>query len=250
MTKTERWYAVVEELRAVSPRPRSAQWLADRFEVSRRTIERDLDGLLQAGVPLYARPGRTGGWVLDRSATLGTPALDAAEMTALAVGVSLLAGTPFADAGRMAMRKLIGSLGDGRRRETDESAARVGLFRETAPAPSVPLAVQRALRDRRVLRVEYVDADGVVTSREIEPIGFVGSDRWYLVAWCRLRAGVRGFRLDRVRSVDVLAEIAPPRDIDLITAGGDHAMELLDPAGNSDSTVSRSGPRIGCTPTT
>lgn len=242
MTKTERWYAVVEELRAVSPRPRSAQWLADRFEVSRRTIERDLDGLLQAGVPLYAMAGRTGGWVLDRSATLGTPALDAAEMTALAVGVSRLAGTPFAEDGRTAMRKLIGSLGDGPRRATDEAAARVALLRGTTPAVSVPKAVQRALRDRRVLRLEYVGADGTVTTREIEPIGFVGSDRWYLVAWCRLRAGVRGFRLDRVRSVEVLAETAPQRDIDLTTTGGDHhPMDPLDPAGNSDSTVSQSG---------
>jgi predicted DNA-binding transcriptional regulator YafY len=238
VTKTERWYAVVEELRAVSPRPRSAQWLADRFEVSRRTIERDLDGLLQAGVPLYPRAGRTGGWVLDRSATLGPPALDTAEVTALAVAVSRLTGTPFAEAGRTAMRKLVGSLAEGPRRQAHESASRVAFLRDPDPAVSVPLAVQRALRDRRVLRVRYGDAAGVVTSREIEPIGFVGSDRWYLVAWCRLRDGVRGFRMDRIRAVEVLSEVAPQRDIDLEATATGYEIELLDPAGNSDNTVS------------
>jgi len=238
VTKTERWYALVEELRAVSPRPRSAQWLADRFEVSRRTVERDLDGLLQAGVPLYAQAGRTGGWVLDRSATFGAPALEAAEVTALAVGVSLLAGTPFAAAGRSALARLVGSLADGSRRDADAAASRVAIVREEGSAGSVPLAVQRALRDRRVLWLEYADAAGVVTAREVEPVGFLGGDQWYLVGWCRLRDGVRGFRLDRIRQVRVLAEVAPLREIDLTAVAVGHRVDLLDAAGNSDTTVS------------
>jgi predicted DNA-binding transcriptional regulator YafY len=61
MNRTDRLDALVEELRAVSPRPRSASWLAGRFEVSRRTILRDLDALSQAGVPVWAEPGRSGG---------------------------------------------------------------------------------------------------------------------------------------------------------------------------------------------
>ena len=67
MNRTDRLYAIVEELRAVSPRPRSASWLADRFEVSRRTIERDISALQQTGVPVWAEPGRTGGRVRARS---------------------------------------------------------------------------------------------------------------------------------------------------------------------------------------
>lgn len=226
MTKTERWYAVVEELRAVAPRPRSAQWLADRYEVSRRTIERDLDGLLQAGVPLYSRPGRTGGWVLDAGATLSTPALTGAEVTALAVGVRLLAGTPFAADARLAMQKLRGTLGDRGRREADEVAARVGIVREPA-RESVPRAVQRALRDRRVLRLEYAAADGEVTAREVEPLGFVGSEQWYLVGWCRLRDAVRGFRMDRIKAVEVLAEAAPAREVDLTGVATGRQVDLL-----------------------
>src|SRR2546429_7766668 len=61
MNRTDRLYALVEELRAVTPQPRSARWLACRFEVSSRTVERDIGALQQAGVPIYAEPGRTGG---------------------------------------------------------------------------------------------------------------------------------------------------------------------------------------------
>lgn len=232
MTKTERWYAVVEELRAASPRPRSAQWLADRFEVSRRTIERDLDGLLQAGVPLYALPGRTGGWVLDASATLGTPALDGAELTALAVAVRLLAGTPFAADGRLAIQKLCGTLGESGRRDANAAASRVGIVRDRRAPESVPRVLQRALRDRNVLRLEYAAADGEVTAREVEPLGFVGGDQWYLAAWCRLRDAVRGFRLDRIKTVEVLAETAPVRDVDLTGVATGRQIDLLDMVGN------------------
>ncbi|GAB3860390.1 helix-turn-helix transcriptional regulator [Dactylosporangium cerinum] len=53
MNRTDRLYALVEELRAVAPRPRSARWLATRFEVSTRTIERDIGALQESGVPIW-----------------------------------------------------------------------------------------------------------------------------------------------------------------------------------------------------
>ncbi len=62
MDRTDRLYAIVEELRAVAPQPRSARWLAERFEVSTRTIERDASALQQSGVAIYAEPGRRGGY--------------------------------------------------------------------------------------------------------------------------------------------------------------------------------------------
>jgi hypothetical protein len=67
MNRIDRLYALVEELRAAGPRGRTARQLAEHFELSVRTIERDLSALGQAGVPLATKQGRTGGYTLDRS---------------------------------------------------------------------------------------------------------------------------------------------------------------------------------------
>ncbi|NED51038.1 HTH domain-containing protein, partial [Micromonospora aurantiaca] len=98
MNRTDRLYALVEELRAVSPRPRSASWLARRFEVSTRTVERDISALQGAGVPIWAEPGRTGGYVVDRARTLPPVNLTPAEAVAMAVALHRLGGSPFAPA--------------------------------------------------------------------------------------------------------------------------------------------------------
>ena len=85
MNRTDRLYALVEELRAVAPRPRSARRLAERFEVSVRTIERDIGALQQAGLPIWAEPGRTGGYVIDASATLGPAGFTLDEALAILI---------------------------------------------------------------------------------------------------------------------------------------------------------------------
>ena len=88
MNRTDRLYALVEELRAVSPRPRSARQLAARYEVSTRTIERDILALQESGVPIYAEPGRCGGYVIDKTRTLPPMNFTAAEMVAIAVSLA------------------------------------------------------------------------------------------------------------------------------------------------------------------
>ena len=95
MNRTDRLYALVEEMRAVAPRPRSARWLAGRFEVSVRTVERDISALQQSGVPIYAEPGRTGGYCLDKARTLPPVNLTPGEAVAMALALRRLEGTPF-----------------------------------------------------------------------------------------------------------------------------------------------------------
>lgn len=215
MNRTDRLYALVEELRAVSPRPRSARWLAERFEVSTRTVERDLNALQQSGVPIYAEPGRTGGYVLDKARTLPPLTITPAEATALAVGLHALTGTPFAADARGALRKVLAVLPAHDRAAVREFAARVQLIADREQPPDVPGVLREALTSRRVLRLRYADAQGAVTERLVEPLGFLGGERWYLIGWCRLRSAVRGFRLDRVEEAHALDETAPERRIDL-----------------------------------
>ncbi|MBR7678106.1 WYL domain-containing protein, partial [Streptomyces daliensis] len=66
----------------------------------------------------------------------------------------------------------------------------------------------------RVLRLAYGDREGDTTTRDVEPLGYVGSPyHWYLVGWCRLRDAVRVFRTDRIVSVTVTAEVPAPREL-------------------------------------
>ena len=85
VNRTDRLYALVEELRACAPRRRSARELALLYEVSGRTIERDMGALQQAGVPIYADAGRSGGYTADKSLALRQLNFSPAEAVAVAV---------------------------------------------------------------------------------------------------------------------------------------------------------------------
>ncbi|MEU5940384.1 WYL domain-containing protein [Micromonospora sp. NPDC047548] len=207
MNRTDRLYALVEELRAVSPRPRSARWLAGRFEVSTRTIERDIAALQGSGVPIWAEPGRTGGYAVDRAHTLPPVNLTAAEAVAMAVALHRLGGTPFAGAGATALRKVLAVMPAADAAEAHRLAGRVHLIGD-GPATPVPATVADAVSARRVLRLRYADRAGTASVREVEPLGYLGNPRhWYLLAWCRLRDGLRCFRTDRILGVEALPEV-------------------------------------------
>ncbi|MEV0644642.1 HTH domain-containing protein [Phytomonospora sp. NPDC050363] len=106
MNRADRLYALVEELRAVSPRPRSARWLAERFGVSVRTVERDLRTLQEGGVPIHAETGRKGGYVVDRPRTLPPLFVTAEEAVAMTVALRLLRSGPFAEPAGSVLHKL------------------------------------------------------------------------------------------------------------------------------------------------
>ncbi|GAA0813520.1 helix-turn-helix transcriptional regulator [Spirilliplanes yamanashiensis] len=219
MNRTDRLYALVEELRAVAPRPRSARWLATRFEVSTRTVERDISALQQSGVPIWAEPGRTGGYALDKAGTLPPVNLTPAEAVAMALALHRLAGTPFHASAATALRKVLAVMPPAAATAARELAARIHVA-GPGPATPVPAVVADALTARRVLRIGYADRGGAPSARDIEPLGYVGTPHhWYLVAWCRLRDAVRAFRTDRITSAVPLAERVTrdlsPGDIDL-----------------------------------
>src|SRR6478736_5374759 len=106
MNRTDRLYALVEELRSRAPRTMRAAELARRFEVTTRTIERDLLALQEAGVPIWAQPGPGGGYSLNVEATLPPLNLTPAEAAAIATALAATRAMPFADAGRSALQKL------------------------------------------------------------------------------------------------------------------------------------------------
>jgi predicted DNA-binding transcriptional regulator YafY len=212
VNRTDRLYALVEELRAVAPRPRSARWLAGKFEISVRTAERDISALQQAGVPIYAEPGRTGGYCLDKAHTLPPVNLTPGEAVAMAVALRRMSDTPFRATAGSALRKLVAAMQVDDAAEARDLAGRIHLFEDVDSVPAMPRRVADAVDTGRVLRIGYCDREGTITLREIEPLGYVGkSTHWYLVAWCRNRNALRVFRTDRIASVTVTAEVPVPR---------------------------------------
>jgi predicted DNA-binding transcriptional regulator YafY len=138
VNRTDRLYAVVEELRAAAPRPRSARQLARKYEVSTRTIERDILALQDAGVPVYAETGRLGGYVIDPAFTLPPVNFTAPEMVAIAVSLAGADGTPFAYAARSALRKVLAAAPAGQLTEAAELMDRIRLIGTDRPAGCGP----------------------------------------------------------------------------------------------------------------
>lgn len=195
----------------MSPRPRSARWLSDRFGVSTRTIERDLSALQQSGVPIWAESGRSGGYCLDTAHTLAPLGFTVDEVLAVMVALGALATSPFRASATSALRKVVAVTENQSLRQTADLATRIHLLGdENASAAPDDLAV--ALRTGQVLGIRYTDRDGVATERDVEPMGFVGKgDNWYLIAWCRLRDELRAFRSDRITRTELMIERAPRR---------------------------------------
>ncbi|MDQ1583975.1 MAG: hypothetical protein QOF36_2029 [Microbacteriaceae bacterium] len=169
MNRTDRLYAFVEELRAIAPRPRSGRWLANRFDVSVRTIERDVSALQQAGTPIWAEPGRTGGYCLDPLRTLPPVNLTPPEAVAMALALEAMAGTPFQQSAQAALRKLVAVMHDNDAVAARKLAARVHLLGSGTARPSVPALIADALSAGNVLRISYQDRDGIPTCAKSNP---------------------------------------------------------------------------------
>jgi predicted DNA-binding transcriptional regulator YafY len=213
VNRTDRLYALVEELRAVAPRPRTARQLADHFEVSVRTIERDLGALMEAGVPLYARTGPGGGYALDKAHTLPPVNFTPDEAIAVAVALARPASSPMATALGTALRKVVAAMPEAQATLAHRLAGRIALFEAPSDVrPAAAATLEEALLRSRVVEIGYEDRHGRVSARVIEPQALVGSEKdWYLVAHCRLRDDTRVFRLDRVSTARLTGETAPER---------------------------------------
>lgn len=196
MRRLERLHAITNHLRARAPRTVSASALAERFGVSRRTIERDLRSLGDAGVPIYGVDGRTGGYTILPEHSMPALQLSAREAAACVAALTLLDHSPLAPHARTALDKLRTALP-----APMLAAEGVGAALLTVPGTTTlsSAAWLDALRDRVLVELVY---SGEPAARLVEPYTTLhGGGSWYLVGWCRTKHAVRGFRTDRVHSL-------------------------------------------------
>lgn len=216
MNRTDRLYAIVEELRVAGPKGRTSRWLAERFEVSTRTIKRDITALEESGVPIWAAEGRGGGYRLRREAALPPLTFTDGEATAIAVALASEPGLPFGPDGHTALAKLLGAMQPSQRDATARLASRIWMRLPTATArTAASRTLDEALRQQVVVNIDYRDSHGRQTrSRPVEPLAFARTHgHWFLLAWCRRRQAGRWFRLDRVLAARPTREPFSPRDL-------------------------------------
>jgi predicted DNA-binding transcriptional regulator YafY len=231
MNRTDRLYALVDELRARAPRLMRASELAERFEVTTRTIERDLLALQEAGVPIWAQPGPGGGYSLNVDATLPPLNLTPAEAAAIATALAVTRAMPFAEAGRSALQKLSGVMASAPKSTASRlvSQIRVAQGPRSSPDQSVAEVIQQALIDSVAVEMRYRDFGGNETVRVVEPGGLVGTRHgWYLAAYCRMRQAPRAFRLDRIAGATLTGEHFTERSLDSLLP--ELPFELAEPA--------------------
>lgn len=193
---------------ALSARKRlRAEDLQREFNVSVRTVYRDLRALAEAGFPIEGTPGD--GYTVPASTMLKPLTLTSDEAEALLIATRLLeAGGDEALRARLltAVVKLESALSVEAARRLRQTRRKVLSVEGRRTIPLAPLLA--AINDRQVLRISYDGiARGERTERTIEPLGMVRfQDTWQVAAYCRLREDLRVFRADRIAALTPTGE--------------------------------------------
>lgn len=183
----------------------TAQDLAERLEVSERTIYRDMDALSSAGVPVIAERGQGGGWSLLDSYQTTLTGLNLAEIQALFLPrpTHLLADLGWNQAFEAALLKLLSALPTANRQQAEAVSQRIHLDptgwqhweEEMAAFP----ILQTAIWQERQLQLVYERSDGRLVERLVNPLGLVAKGSvWYFIA--SINEEIRSYRISRVKS--------------------------------------------------
>jgi predicted DNA-binding transcriptional regulator YafY len=179
--------------------------LADRLDISLRTVRRDVDRLRELGYPIAAVKGPDGGYRLSAGTELPPLLFDDEQAVALTVALQIAAttqGSGLADAAARALTTVRQVMPSRLRHRVDTLAVTAVDRPTTRPASAVDgavlLTISAAVRAHEVLRFDYGDSDGA-PPRRAEPHHVITWDRrWYLIAWDLDRGDWRTFRADRI----------------------------------------------------
>jgi predicted DNA-binding transcriptional regulator YafY len=197
----------------------SAPELAKRFEVSARTIYRDIEALCEAGIPIVAYPGAGGGYGIMEDFKIDRSLLKPGEIGQLSSTLgSLSKAIGDARLGQVADRlKALRSRSAPAREE--RTSPENYLFIELAPAAREREKIgvlRRAIEEGRLVVFSYVDSGGRASRRSAEPYALVFTwQAWYLYAFCRARDDFRLFKIARMKDLALAPERFRRREVDL-----------------------------------
>ncbi len=202
MRRADRLFQIVQYLRG--GRLTTARMLADRLEVSERTIYRDIADLIGSGVPIDGEAGV--GYLMRDGYDLPPLMFTHKEITALVAGARLIkawGGAEMAAAAEEALVKINAVLPDRDRVHAEAVPVHSVSSPELSDAVREKIDRIEAACDTRLrLSLDYADAEGSETTRIIRPLGlWFWGKVWTIVGWCELREDFRMFRLDRIRDM-------------------------------------------------
>jgi predicted DNA-binding transcriptional regulator YafY len=202
-----------------TPREWSGTELAERLEVTTRTIRRDVDRLRGLGYPVEATRGSVGGYRLVAGKALPPLLLDDEEAVAIAVGLRAAAGSAvdgIEEASLRALTKLEQVLPSRLRYRVGALGSAVVSMTGGGPRvdPAALTVLAGAIANHECVRFAYRAGDGAESRRHAEPQRLVATGRrWYLVAWDLARDDWRIFRVDRLTGVTATGARAAPREL-------------------------------------
>jgi predicted DNA-binding transcriptional regulator YafY len=175
--------------------------LAERFGVSTRTIYRDIDELSSAGVPVFTNKGSGGGISLLDNYAINKALLTEHERDSLLLALKTLQATKYPE-----IDAILEKIGAVFKKATSKDWVQI----EFSPWGSGPneenkfLDIKRAILESKIVTFDYINADGILSHRKIEPMLLsFKSQAWYVWGYCTTRRDFRTFRISRIRNLDV-----------------------------------------------
>lgn len=182
----------------------TGQELADHFEVSLRTIYRDIDKISEAGIPIASIGGKGGGFYIMESYDLDKLFLSKNELQAL---VPIMDNLRFLFGKNKQFNDIVLKLENAYKNEEsdyDKLSINISHFSMENELKEYLYIINKAIEDSKLLKFNYINRNMEYIERITEPIkiSFVGG-HWYLTAYCRTRGGYRKFKLVRIKNVEL-----------------------------------------------
>jgi predicted DNA-binding transcriptional regulator YafY len=218
MNRIDRLTAILIQLQ--SKKIVKADEIANRFEISLRTVYRDVKALMEAGVPIGSEAG-TGYFIVD-GYHLPPVMFSQDEASAMMMAGKLVERMTDQSVRRAfdgALLKIKSVLNEAQKDHLESLQDHIEVLRPhmNLPAQSGNFLtdLQKAVAGKQVIHLDYFSqSQNEQTQRAVEPIGlFYYSAAWHLIAWCRLRNGFRDFRCDRIKELNATGGIFEARSI-------------------------------------
>jgi predicted DNA-binding transcriptional regulator YafY len=196
----------------------TATTLAKKYSVSVRTIYRDIKALEQAGVPIITEEGK--GYTLMEGYRVPPVMFTEAQANALITAEQLVLKNKdasfikdYTEAVEKIKAVLKYSIQDKANLLSERTRFNQNINRDRSSNNLSEL--QFALTNYRLLKIEYTNKQNKTTIRHLEPFALISTEDWLLIAYCRLRKEFRFFRLERIKSLEVLNEKFEPHGMTL-----------------------------------